>query len=516
MAPRKTPKVDTKPTEEEKLEELKAFKNPMSKEQDIDFTDSKEVEKIHTNLNIPTLSYRDYVPFLEGLENRMKERTPGEDTEEMYSLSAIYRGGNMATHEDTLANKKGSKKGSKESRKVKEFVNDIEYGGVSLNQNKIQIRRGKKAIGQIGRSVKRKLGTGAPVKIPLWNSGFWIHLLQPTNTAIASLQRDIAENTARLGRDTNAIIFSNYGVVMHNILVDFILEHITSTSMNIRKNTKEILKKYIVVQDLFPLLNGLGTTIYPNGFEITRVCGNIANDTNTCNHIMRAKVDLNKLLLVDRAAIRKSFDEDSTMKPINHMASMSKDSMTMESVKEYQRQIGILTNVTKTYKVDDLTLEIVIGSPYIDRYLSDGTQWVEDIKNDIDKHFTELKNDEEKDRQYKAGAKAAILGMYNSHIREIIETYDDGEKIKYVNREEITEYLIALTDTKDITEEIVIDVRNHINDNIIALVGIPNYKCKKCEQASTGGDAEIIALDVPQVFTNLITYKVNQQASIAF
>jgi hypothetical protein len=90
------------------------------------------------------------------------------------------------------------------------------------------------------------------------------------------------------------------------------------------------IRNYIKTPDLPILLWGLACSIYSNGFQYTRAC---ISDPEKCNHILKEKLDLSKLLWTDSSAL--------TAHQVNHMTKRQRGSMETDSLNAIQMNLFV-------------------------------------------------------------------------------------------------------------------------------------------------------------------------------
>ena len=349
-----------------------------------------------------------------------------------------------------------------------------------------------------------ELGLGGLIQIPLWHSGFHITLKAIKETELADLMLRIANNHITLGRNTNTLIFSNYSVVLIRLVMEFVTRHIQSCTLDI-PNINDITK-FIKIQDIQPLVNGLIQSIYLKGFNDVRTCINSlkidqATGKPECNFKMTSLIDPKKLLWLDRRAL--------TDKHMEHMLKRSPNSMTENEVLEYQSTLRI--NKSKDVKVNTdngKVLTFTLNTPYLNEHITSGERWIKDVISLTEKLFTEDLDIEEKNIRVRKTSKMTLLNVYKHYIKAI--SLEDGTTVD--EESDISDLLEIITVDKTAFKEILDAVKSYIENNIIALVAIPNFKCPECqalqvEESNNKTFKDLIPINVLELFFDLSTLK---------
>lgn len=379
------------------------------------------------------------------------------------------------------------------------FVNNIEYGDKQLNTRLINTNKDKGSnVSEATKilSIVRALSLGAPVQVPLWHSGFWITLRPPIQSEIIQLQLAIADSQVTLGRDTNTLIFSNYSAIFNRLLTNFIVNHIADTTLNITKGNITEITKYINIQDFNIMVMGILDCLYPDGINVIRTCKNVLvvddNGKPKCNFSARALLDPKKLIWVDRNALGE--------KLLTHMSKKSPNSMSIESVKEYQKSISNMLDKSYDVKTEnDNIISIKFGLPTLANYLDASDKWVSDIITKAEKLFTEDDTVERKDDKISNLASSVMLSSYNIFVKSISIGEDEVTK-----QSSVSELLSTLTMDGDVYDGFINNIKDFISNTAIAIVATPNYECPKCKadqtQGKTGPFKEFIPLNVGEYF----------------
>lgn len=381
---------------------------------------------------------------------------------------------------------------------IDNFVNDINYGEKKYNPRIINFKdTGNEKI-STATAVARLtsfLSVGSIIQVPLWHSGFWVTLKPPTQKEIINLELAIANEQVDLGRDTNTLIFSNYSAVFNKLLTEFIVDHISDTSIKIPGGNIKDITNYINVQDFNILVIGILDCLYPDGINIIRTCKNVlalVNDKPKCDYRAEAVLDPRKLIWLDRKALSPEM--------LSHMSKKAPESMSIDSVKEYQ--LSIQAMIDKEYKMkgeNGKEVTIKFSLPSLAKYLEQGDKWVNDIITEAEGLFTDADTTEKRNDMIMDLTKTVMLASYNSFVKSI-----EAGGIVLDDPDGINDTLQVYTVDDDIYDSFINDIAKFIENSAIAIVATPSYTCPKCAadqtEDKTGPFKELIPLNVGEYF----------------
>lgn len=341
--------------------------------------------------------------------------------------------------------------------------------------------------------VAKLLGLGDVINIPLPHSGFWVSVKPPTEKDLIDFYTILFREKVILGRATSGLTLSNFAVFVNSKLVDFISRHIHNTS-NADIKIEEI-GNYILIQDLPILAWGFACSIYSNGFEFSRAC---INDPTVCTYIAKGTIDPKKLLWIDNSSLSE-FQKNTLFenRPNKH------------NLEVYRKYISEFNVKNKCYIKEGL-FKFYFKFPTLNQYFSDGMQWVNKINNSIETVVIDNAENEEQTKQelLTTYVKSSILRQY-SHFIDYIELEDSVIN----DRDTINNILEQISADDDIRKELLNSLNEFINENTIAIIGIPEYKCPNCnkdqnENVSHERFVNVIPLDTINLFFGLITLRI--------
>lgn len=485
----------------------KEVQEPVKQEEPIEV--EKEIEEILPGgpmvdaVIMPSSTYEDIFNAMK-IMNSIDDDTFADDFTDKESLAVgiVADGLRVTVKQNALVN----------TLKDKEAQWELEpkYADKALTIRELVV--GKNAKGDLkGSAATAKfynyLGLGGIIQVPLWHSGFWISLKPIKESDLLNLEMSIADNQIRLGRETNTLIYSNYSVVFDRLVLEFVTRHIQSCSLDIADINE--ITKYIKMQDLYPLVNGLIQSIYVKGFKDVRTCMNSLNINPVtgkpeCDHTIESIIDPKKLLWVNR----KALDTD-------HMKIMVKrgpKTVSIDEVLEYQSTLPV--NKPHTYNIpteNGLDITMTLKAPTIDEHIVSGETWVNNIIDLTEKLFTEKLSVDEKNKRVNASSKMVLLSAYNHFIQSL--GLPDGSTVS--DKETMDNILEMLVSDQVAFKEILGRVKDYIDLNTIAVVGIPKYRCPNCD-LKQGDDnldeafKDIIPINVLEAFFDLSILKTSK------
>lgn len=383
-------------------------------------------------------------------------------------------------------------------RNFKQFV---EFNGKKLRgsrprikENDNQILKGNKAI----TSLMSYLGRGIHFQVPLWNSGIWLTFVSPGETEILELHRQLIYDKIQMGRYTYGLSLS--GSVSYTVdrLVDFALQYVYASTLKLTEEDNVTLKDVIVAQDIPSLLWGLACAIYPNGFKYRRPC---VHNPEKCTHVDEGDINISFLQMADDTLLT-DFQKA-------HMSDRQTNCKDLASIKRYKEDHSSFINKTVAIKASNgKDINFTFKSPSISQYVESGYRWIASMTELVENSIVVPENDEKRNEYINENSKATSIRQYTHWVKEIEfkNSIQDKETI-----ESTLNYLSA--DTK-IADEFMKEAISYIENSSVAVIGIPNYTCPKCQTLQYESELkvpffkEIIPLDPIVLFTDLIMERI--------
>lgn len=343
--------------------------------------------------------------------------------------------------------------------------------------------------------VSKLLGLGDVLNIPLPHSGITLTIKPPTERDVIDFYNSIFREKIYLGRMTQGLTLSNHSVYINNKLFDFIIKHVHSISYS--DISKDQLRNYILLPDFHILAWGFAATMYPNGFEYERPC---INDIEKCNYVAKDTINMLKLLWIDNTALTDN------QKAI--LIEQRPNKLTIDSYNKYKADHTKVFSKTITLKN---SMKFHMKVPTFGEYVADGMGWVNKINTSIDNILiTEGDENSVKSEMLQQYVKSSILRQF-SHYIDYIEVEDSP----ITDRETMNNVLDLLSSEDDIRNELTEETLKYKSDTTMALIGIPDFKCPKCNHEQNPDPvndrlANVIPLDVMMLFFTLLTLRVSR------
>ena len=380
------------------------------------------------------------------------------------------------------------------------LVNSVVVNGDSISMNMLALSKkassGKTAL----MKFKKKAGMGAPVKIPLWHSGFWIKVQPLGDDEIANLEFAITDKINTVGKQTRTIGLSHYEVIVGELILEAAITAMVSTSLKLSKD--DDIRTFININDLNVIAWGLASTMFPDGWHGVIPCKNTAvlgeGDIARCTHFESKTIDMSELFYTD---IEKLDDEHRLQ-----MAKSGSNSVELVDALTYQASLPEAPLTTSTYKIGDAELSITLISPTCDKYFTYGNLFLTNLER--------ATNDAVLDRDNVSpeSAKNTLLSLLELQVyNHFIDSMTiEGVVVSDVN--EINEMLTILFSDLEAGQKFLDNVATFIHNSIISNIGTPSYTCKACEEKYPDevNKEEYIPLSVYNYFFILLRSKYNQ------
>lgn len=338
------------------------------------------------------------------------------------------------------------------------------------------IASGDRALARVGAYC----GLGRSISVPLWQSGIWLTVKAPSLTSELELDRRLAADRVRIGRNTRGSMFSNDGVVTHREITDFVLRHTAETSIG---TSVEELLKTIKITDLHAMAVALASTIHVNGFPYRQPC---VSDIETCGHVEKATINIPKLLWVDNKKI-----SDKQRRIIAKRGSK----VSPEELDAYQAEFDYRG---KDRLVVNDNLIFVLKVPTLAEHFDVGETWVNDLVYAADLAFGKNMSTTERNNYLDEQAAITRLRSQSHWIDHIIEVSDDDDGVETTVEHTTDQMIQRILDLLSSDTEIVKKIMNGIEDfyaaATVSVVGIPNYECPSCHRYHTDQRGKLNAI----------------------
>ena len=320
--------------------------------------------------------------------------------------------------------------------------------------------------------LRRELADGTGVTIPLWHSGIWVRLSAPTSAELYNLERKILSEKISMGKNTNGAVFSNLSVYVVQHLFDFIIDHITATT--IADGNPEKYRQVIRTPDLPILAWGMACTIYPAGFNYSQVC--TANPLQ-CTEVTTDLIQLGLLQKTDTGMLLP--EQKQHMAKCQMVGSTSSYRASVEEILAYQSK-GIIGNTRQVqiHTDNDSVLNVDLKIPTIQEYIKAGLAWYNDIAAAMVDTFGETMDERSKQETLVDYASLSTLRMY-AHWMERIH-YSNGS---FTDSPDILAKLLdALSADNAASTQLVEEITKYIDSVTVSLIAVPSFPCPSCKQ----------------------------------
>ena len=339
--------------------------------------------------------------------------------------------------------------------------------------------------------MRQAAGLGVPWLTALWHTGIWVTFRTPSDGDLVELERRLAQEKAGIGHATFGLAYSNTTIYTQRALMDFILQHIHLHSVKLPENSPGLAS--IIRQQDYPLLvQGLARAVYSSGFQYKRAC--IA-DADHCNHVIRERVDIGKLVAIDRSSL--------TMRQLQHMAEQQSGSMSLDSIENYQKEF--LRGRTRKVVLNDNFI-VYLEMPTIAEQMAYGLRWISGIEEQYGQSLT--MDQTERDNYLYAQGAASQVRQYGHFIKKI-----EAQGATYTTQEDLEKAANIITEGEELRSKFMDAAKLFAADSTMSLPAVPNYKCPSCGkfQLKVGQEnkrfPDLIAIDAVNTFFTLLVQK---------
>jgi len=371
-----------------------------------------------------------------------------------------------------------------------EWRNVLTHNGQNINIGRPKFsnkgKSSKLTSERLTLSIRARLGLGSPIQIPLPASGFYVTIKPLGEDEIIALWREIIAETVKLGRVTHGLIFSNNQSLAAKAVCEAWRRSIFETTVH-DMNLDNIFE-YIKINDLPVIAQSLATSIYPNGFPLTRAV--FTEDTNTPKEEISQVIDIRKCLFMNNKAFSDS--------QLEHMTKRIEQPMSLKSIKAYTEDFKFNQNSVIDIS-DDIKLHL--HTPSLKDYFDSGEKWINDINTTVSEALGAEPKENERLRYISQLALSTRLRQFSHYVKAVEE---DGEL--YSTRENIDKVLIALSTSEEISKKFYSSISDYINNTQVAIVATTSVN--EYEDVLTGNKwPRLIAMDAVSVFFQLVEQK---------
>ena len=352
--------------------------------------------------------------------------------------------------------------------------------------------------------IKRISGIGTSISIPLWHSGIWVTLSAATEAELINFDFKLAMEKTQVGLSTTGQLLNARSAVFSGTLIDFILEHVTSTNVaNLADGMANALRSRIDMLDYSTLVAAFMVTMYPNGFPWVMECVN-----PNCSNREEVTLNLARMIWTDKTVL--------TDKQMDMMARKA-NSITDEELKVYREEFKLTDKSTATLASG---VKFHFRRPTIADYIDSATQWVSVIEKQQTTALSNYATERERESFLRSQVQARFMRKYE-HFVDKIEIPDPNggdESLMVVDRETITEALEALSTANEDFVDFEEKVLEFIEANTITVIGYPAVDCGVCKQVPETAEGRlrtIVPVAIDRAFFTLTRQRTTLMGQLA-
>jgi len=416
------------------------------------------------------------------------------------------------------------------------LIKDMKINAETVGITTVGLKSDGNMTGQLAiEAARASIGIRATKKITLFRSGFWIVIGGISTGDIINLEKKLSSVSidvvnARLGLEYTTDIF-----IYLEVLLEFVLEHIKATSLDI--DPKKV-GKFIKLADAEMLYAGIVDAIEPRGFTNYFKCKNVIEvmelkpvkeeegkdsketvdeNKNTdkepidmeetiagiaggklrCDNTFSARLNLQSMLRVasDRLTSNQRL-----------MLLKGKGKLSLKELDTYQNEFD---NTTKEVVIEDeeVSLTLILKPATIEETISMGKHWFEKINKSIDT-LSVGEDEDERRRLYKKHYNSQALAVFTPYI----EAYLINEDSKVDDMRTILNILGEVTENDVLSTKVSEVISTYIDSTLIAIYGVPEFECDTCKKIYNEEEIKesflgFIPINIRKYFFTLLTLR---------
>lgn len=375
------------------------------------------------------------------------------------------------------------------------LVNEVNNSdGTKITMRSLGLEKSSKSSKSAILKLRKQVGIGSPVTVPLIHSGFIITLSAMKNTEIINLELDIVEKLNTIGKKTNTLGLSHYEVILSELILDTALEHVVTTTLELTED--DDIRKYININDIEIIAWGFAKTMFPDGWYGVLPCVNVTNIEDgkpVCSTMVKKHVDMDELFHFNNNIL--------TDKQRIQLARTGKNSVTTIDALTYQEQLENIAPNTIVYDLEGAPLEITYKSPNAETYFTYGNLFIEQLKELCIDIVVNKENMDVHDAENML-LEETELQVFNHFIATI--SYDG---IPMSDLQDINEILEIIKSTPVVRKKVMDDCLSYIDKSTVSSIGNPGYVCPNCIEKGKDSDKTYSPLSVYSIFFTLLRMK---------
>jgi len=443
---------------------------------------AEDIGKLEDPIIIPSFTESEYNEF----ESNLNTENLGNSNDDEMKLTTYL---NL---EDENTRKRTNPDDVGKGRDSYIFTDTPMSNGTSLALKQLHLKNRAKTKKAALLKLTQRVGLGGPIHVPLWHSGFWITISPLSTEEIIKLEFELISELNRVRKITSTLIYSHYNVIFAEVIFKHFKSKIIDTTVDLGELE---IEEIININDLYTIALSLGMTMFPKGFNAIIPCKNtvILNNDNlpSCNYKARIKLNLEELLRVDTSILNNE--------QVAQMCKKTPKSITIDDTVNYQEALSDIQTKSITYDVSGEPTIINFKTPSIKRYFESGAIFIEKLKEATTDLI--MKNEQLDDDS----AENMLLEVFKlSTLTHFIDGIPTDEYI--INDLETISDALELFNTDTLlVNKIIDDINTFKNSSLIAIVGIPTFKCPTCKEIQSND--EIIPIPVYDYFFTLLHLK---------
>jgi len=337
------------------------------------------------------------------------------------------------------------------------------------------------------------LGLGDFFMTPLWESGFWVMFKPVPDYVWIEINRLLGIHDIKLGRNTYGLVHSGQTSLTVETIINSITPYIHLTSVKQSEMPISDVPNYLAATDKFNFIWGFICANYPQGFTTERAC---FADITKCRHVVSDTLEVPDMQLVDW----KGLGPDA----IAHMRSKSPNSMSLQSVLDYQKKIRDRTQEVIEFKTgSQKTIKMRLEIPALKHEFDAMTEHVQKIREAVLRTVTSDTAISERDRLLEQYMVSAELSLYRHWITEVIV----HEDFPITDKDAISKTLDALTKDAVLRANFFEKVTKFVDNCSYSVLAIETLKCPNCgavhsnEHATNPEFRDCVPVDIVQLFS---------------
>lgn len=362
-------------------------------------------------------------------------------------------------------------------------------------------------------------GTGVPISVPLWHSGFRIRFGLFSERSLLNLTAMLKQNKLFLGRMTQGASFSGDDVFLVATIVNFILDNVAETSIPTSK--KQQLLDRILVTDINGLMAAALASIYPRGYPVYHMCSN-ASCTHKVTPVVRELGDFNPDDMLNFDAMWLCDKNNLTTEDIGALSVKPsiKDTLSFEDVAKYQERVqGRLQAKTTPFKLDLDNLKVTIHCkvPTIGEYINVANRWVNTMVELVDKVLatdqlvSEDQQVQRREEMLTEYASTMEIGKHLHWVKHIeLHSEEDDKTWRIIDPTTIAETMDQWSRLDNFVDDFGTYIQRYKEDMTFAMTGFNNYICPSCGNGQVGNGAKypsIIPVNMTSYFFTLTEWR---------